>query len=136
MKLPPSQQQQLQHLYETAIYEVALAGAFEPVRLGRNPGMHAPPFAIITAYNPDLAQPSSAENAAANARLEARLRAEGYQVAAARGRSPDGRHVEPSFAVFNIPVDGAVAIASEFGQAAIVVWDGEAASIVWTSRPD
>ncbi|MCC6958490.1 MAG: DUF3293 domain-containing protein [Dehalococcoidia bacterium] len=124
----------LERAYREALYSVELPGGTVTFRIGeRLPDVE--PFALITAWNPGHARPGDVENAAANARLRYRLTALSLRFVAADGRSPDGAHVEPSFAVFGISREAGLALAREFGQAAIAWFDGDAVELAWTSSP-
>ncbi|MEY4817716.1 MAG: hypothetical protein RLZZ23_489 [Verrucomicrobiota bacterium] len=75
-------------------------------------------FAIITAYDPD-GQPTTAEqNLAADAALEADLRAAGYRLHRITGGSADGVHLEPGWGV-PIGLPGAVEFGRRYGQVAV-----------------
>jgi hypothetical protein len=75
-------------------------------------------FAIIAAYDPD-GQPTTAEqNLAADAALEADLRAAGYRLHRITGGSADGVHLEPGWGV-PIGLPGAVEFARRYGQVAV-----------------
>lgn len=89
------------------------------------------PLAVVTAWNPGVARPGQEANERANARLEARLRRDGFAYLPAVGRSPDGSHEEPSFAVIGIDAEEARGLAEDFGQAAIFYWSGNGARLVW-----
>lgn len=124
----------LERAYRDALYSVELPGGTVTFRIGeRLPDVA--PFALITAWNPGHARPGDVENAAANARLRHRLTALSLRFVAADGRSPDGAHMEPSFAVFGISREAALELAREFGQAAIVWLEGGIAELAWTSSP-
>ena len=75
-------------------------------------------FAIITAYDPD-GLPTTAElNHAADAYLEAELRAAGYRLHRITGGSADGVHLEPGWGV-PIGLPGAVEFGRRYGQVAV-----------------
>jgi Protein of unknown function (DUF3293) len=129
-RMTSAHRRELQRSYESAVYEVDLAegpAVFNPATVESA----SRPFVIITGYNPGIERPPPADNEAANARLEARLRSAGFRLVNACARSPDGSHVEPSFAVFDITIEASLAVARDFGQAAFFAWDGAAGSIVW-----
>jgi hypothetical protein len=86
---------------------------------------------IITAWNPGLQRPNDAQNQAANAQLEASLHARQYTFFPAVGQSADGMHTEPSFAVLSLTEAEALALGREFGQAAVLYWDGTQAKLLW-----
>ncbi len=126
----PTLRARLTRLYDTAVYEVAFPDGWKVFHVGAH-GPRTDPFVLITAYDPAGAQTSAAENQAANERLARTLHSRGWHVLEALGRSPDGSHVEPSFAVFGIPLAEALEVAREFDQAAVFVWDGARARIAW-----
>jgi hypothetical protein len=68
-------------------------------------------FAIITAYDPDGLSTTAEQNLAADAALEADLRAAGYRLHGITGGSADGLHQEPGWGV---PIGLPVAV--EFGR--------------------
>jgi len=75
-------------------------------------------FAIITAYDPD-GLPTTAElNHAADAYLEAELRAAGYRLHRITGGSADGVHLEPGWGV-PIGLPGAVELGRRYRQVAV-----------------
>jgi Protein of unknown function (DUF3293) len=125
-----TQRARLSRLYENAIYEVAFPGGWMAFRVGAE-GAHTDPFVLITAHNPSSAETSPAENGAANRHLAQVLQERGWPVLEALGRSPDASHVEPSFAVFDIPLLEVLALARAVGQAAVFVWDGATGTIAW-----
>jgi len=122
---------ELRRAYTGAIYEVDFASGVRQFRHGE-PGSTAPPFAIVTAWQPGTSRPSANENEAANARLEAALDDEGYCYVSARGFDDGRTHEEPSFAVMGIELDDAVELARAFAQAAIFWWDGAVGRVVFT----
>jgi hypothetical protein len=75
-------------------------------------------FAIITAYDPDGLATSAELNAAADAALEAELRAAGYRLHRITGGSVDGVHLEPGWGV-PIGLPGAVEFGRRYRQLAI-----------------
>jgi len=86
-------------------------------------------FAIITAYDPD-GLPTTAElNHAADAYLEAELRAAGYRLHRITGGSADGEHLEPGWGVpIGLPV--AVEFGRRYRQVAIFYVRAGALSLV------
>ncbi len=122
----------LEAAYLAAVYEVDFSAG--SVRFQIGDALEAPPFALITAYNPGVARPSQAENEAANQRLQVAIGAAGWQWLCGRGMKADGSHVEPSFAVFGITLEDAKAVAAGFGQAAIAWFDGRAARLEWIAE--
>lgn len=97
-------------------------------------GLHDP-FAVITACNPDGLDVARSENERRTARLRDRLLGAGHTAVRADGRSPDGTHVEPGFAV-RMPKPDALAIAAEFRQLGLFWWDGTAFLLVRTDASE
>ena len=127
--------QSLDRAYREAVYEVDLAAGRWRFRIGDTiPPVRGRPFALLTACNPGLSRPGEEENRRANQRLQQRLASLAVDYVAARGMSADGRHAEPSFAVFGIDREHALELAREFGQAAIVWFDGATAGLAWTAE--
>lgn len=77
-------------------------------------------FAVITAYDPDGVETSPERNHAADAALEAELRAAGYRLHRITGGSADGFHQEPGWGV-PIGLPGAVEFGRRYRQLAIFV---------------
>jgi hypothetical protein len=75
-------------------------------------------FAIITAYDPDGLSTTAEQNLAADAALEAELRAAGYRLHRITGGSADGVHLEPGWGV-PIGLPGAVEFGRRYRQLAI-----------------
>jgi hypothetical protein len=75
-------------------------------------------FAIITAYDPDGLPTSPELNLAADAALEADLRAAGYRLHRITGGSADGVHLEPGWGV-PIGLPGAVEFGRRYRQVAV-----------------
>lgn len=122
----------LESAYFNAEYEVDFRHGSLVFTIGEAiPQLIGRPFALITAYNPGHHRPTPEANEAANQRLAAELARAGHETATARARSRDGSHFEPSFAVFGMALEEAVAAAGTFGQAAIVWFDGTVARLVW-----
>ena len=119
--------------YEQAVYVAKLPEGAVEFRLGQEPRGPVPtlPLAIITAWNPGTERPSALQNAAANRQLEAALQAAGWHYWPACGRSEDGSHTEPSFAVPRIDPAAATALARRFRQAALFYWDGKKPALLW-----
>jgi len=134
MTLDPCPDETLAAAYAAAVYTAELPGGRVVFRVDRAPAGPAPatPLAIVTGWNPGHARPDDTVNRAANARLASELDRAGYAVYPAVGRSPDGSHAEPSFAVAGIEPGAALQLAARFGQAAILYWDGCAARLMWT----
>jgi uncharacterized protein DUF3293 len=75
---------------------------------------------FITAWNPRSIVLSPERNAAAAARLAARVAAEGFRALPHRGFSTDPAwHPEEGLLVLDIDLDYAVAMAADFGQNAV-----------------
>lgn len=97
------------------------------------------PVHIITAYNPggELRQGSSteveSENQSQHLRLAERLTR--HECIASVASAIDGSFAEPGFAVLDIDLDDAVAIANDFGQRAIYRWSADQLAIVGVSEP-
>lgn len=128
-------QREPERAYREAVYSVEIPGGTIEFHPGEAvPQLAGQPFALITGYNPGAARPGVAANEAANLRLRARLVAAGFPFRPAAGASPDRQHVEPSFAVFGISRHDALALARDFGQAAIVWFDGAVTELAWTSE--
>jgi hypothetical protein len=86
-------------------------------------------FAIITAHDPEGRAASLADNAAADARLEADLRAAGFRLHRLTGGSADGVHLEPGWGVpIGLPV--AVEFGRRYRQVAIFYVRAGALSLV------
>ncbi len=75
-------------------------------------------FAIITAYDPDGLPTTAEQNLAADAALEAELRAAGYRLHRITGGSADGVHLEPGWGV-PIGLPGAVEYGRRYRQLAV-----------------
>lgn len=122
----------LERAYRDAVYEVDLSTGPVTLRIGHPPPQGVPcPLAIITAWNPGTARPGEAENQRANRRLEAEIAGRGLAWFPARGRDATASHVEPSFAIPGIHLEGALALAREFRQAAIVYVNEGRVSLAW-----
>ncbi|MFZ5750487.1 MAG: DUF3293 domain-containing protein [Pseudomonadota bacterium] len=77
--------------------------------------------AVLTAWNPLSQTTPPAENAAAQARLVARLRAEGLPTLPAEGRGRDGTWPpEESLCILGIEMEAAHRMAGDFRQAAFL----------------
>lgn len=116
--------------YLKAIYEVDFATGRRKFRHGAV-GPAYPPFAVITAWDPGMQRRPPAENEAANQRLASCLESRRLDYVDARNFAPGGAHEEPGFAVFGLARDEALALASQFGQAAIFWWDGREGRVVF-----
>ena len=75
-------------------------------------------FAIITAYDPDGLSTTAEQNLAADAALEAELRAAGYRLHRVTGGSADEVHLEPGWGV-PIGLPGAVEFGRRYRQLAV-----------------
>jgi hypothetical protein len=75
-------------------------------------------FAIITAYDPEGRVASPADNVAADAMLEAELRAAGFRLHRITGGSADGVHLEPGWGV-TVGLPGAVELGRRYRQVAV-----------------
>ncbi|MGA0133622.1 MAG: DUF3293 domain-containing protein [Opitutales bacterium] len=75
-------------------------------------------FAIITAYNQEGRSDPPADNVAADASLEAKLRAEGLRIHRVTGGSADGSHLEPGWAA-SLSLSDAIDIGRHYRQAAV-----------------
>jgi hypothetical protein len=120
----------LARAYESATYEVDFPNETVAFHAGAGPPRE-PPFVVLTAFNPGHARPSAAENEAANEDLRRLLDRRGLAWLPARGTNADRTHVEPSFAVFNLPIAEALEIARHFRQSAVFSWDGHRGTIEW-----
>lgn len=121
----------LEAAYRAALYVVELPSGRVVLRIGeRAPGLPGP-FAIVTAWNPALERPPREVNEARNRAMLREVERRGLAWAPAEGRSPDGSHREPSFAVFMDSVEEGLTLARKFGQAAICWFDGEKLELVW-----
>ena len=123
----------LARAYEQAVYVAELPQGRVEFRLHQRPDGPVPsaPLAIITAWNPGTDRPNVLQNAAANRQLEAALQAAGWRYWSACGRSEDGSHREPSFAVMDAAEESILELARAFGQAAVFYWDGIKARLIW-----
>ncbi len=122
---------ELDRLYREAVYEVELPGGGAVFRIGEAVAGAPGTFAVVTAWNPGRERPGREENEARNRALRAEIERRGWQWARAEGRSPDGTHREPSFAVFGAALEEVRTLARAFGQAAIVWFDGREAVLEW-----
>jgi hypothetical protein len=84
----------------------------------------ADPFAILTAFDPDGRDLSTAENEKRRRYLDRRLTAEGYRFVRVDACSPDRSHCERSVAVA-MPQEKAIDLAREMEQVAIFWFDGK-----------
>ncbi len=132
-KRPPDSPSRLMRAYEQAVYTAELPAGCVEFRMHTRPAGPVPDstLAIVTAWNPGTKRPSATENRKANDRLHAVLCAGSRLFYPASGRSADGTHVEPSFAVLGIDAESALALARQFNQAAILYWDGAVTRLLW-----
>ena len=130
MQTPSFPSAALRVAFERAVYEVAFPGGALEFAVGAE-GPGAPPFAVVTAWNPAEAELCLDENVARNAGLLAAIRAHGWHWLPAENRAPDGSHVEPGYAILEAPIDEVAALAAQFGQLAIFVWDGRRGRLAW-----
>jgi hypothetical protein len=123
---------ELRLIYERAVYEAELEAGRVTFRIDGAPEGRAPAetLAIITAWNPADLRPMHAVNERANERLADAIERLGFAHRPALGRSVDGRHTEPSFAVAGISRTEAVALGRRYAQAAVFFWDGKRARIL------
>jgi hypothetical protein len=75
-------------------------------------------FAVITAYDPEGRPATPADNAAADAMLEAELRSAGFRLHRLTGGSADGVHLEPGWGV-PLGLPGAVEFGRRYRQVAV-----------------
>jgi hypothetical protein len=94
----------------------------------------AGPFAVITACNPLGTRLDEAGNRRLAALLAGVVRERYPDARPAEGRSPDGRHREPGWALA-IPLAEATRLAADFFQNALFWYDGERFSIVPVLAP-
>lgn len=122
----------LRGTYERAVYEAELDAGHVVFRIGQEPRGAAPPtsLAILTAWNPGHERPGEGFNRMANERLAAEIKKRGYACHPATGRTEDGMHDEPSFAVPGISIEEAAKLGRRFRQAAFFYWDGTSARIL------
>ncbi len=121
----------LERAYREAVYALRIGDTEVTFRVGEGvPGV-SETFALVTAFNPGHERPAQEVNEARNAALLGEIEARGWPWLPAEGRSADGAHREPSFAVFGIAFAEAVALGQQFGQAAICWYDGEVVRLAW-----
>lgn len=130
MQTPSFPPDDLRTAFEHAVYEVTFPeGPLEFSVGAEGPG--APPFAIVTAWNPAGAELCLDENVARNAGLKVAIAARGWRWLPAENRAAEGSHVEPGYAIPDAPVEEVAALAARFGQLAVFVWDGSQGRLVW-----
>ena len=121
-------------LYNSAVYRVAFPDGVRDYCVGKV----APPaeaFGMVTAFNPPDTHRTDAENTAANEELRSGLEAAGWRYVPSSSSACDGSHEEPGFAVFGASAGELLALALEFGQAAIAWFDGSTLSLHWADEP-
>ena len=79
-------------------------------------------YLFITAWNPPSSPTSTAENMAADERLQARLKQAGFQHHSALGCNAQGGAVEYGWVVLDVPLESGDALAREFRQAGTLYW--------------
>ncbi len=80
-------------------------------------------YLFITAWNPPSKPATTAENLAADERLQARLKAAGFQHHSALGCNAQGGAVEYGWVVLDVPLESSDALAREFDQAGTLYWE-------------
>lgn len=126
----------LEQLYRAADYEVDLPTGTVVFHIGDAAPAGLPvPLALVTAFNPGASRPCEEINRAANRRLEAEIAHRGSSWFPARGRDAAATHIEPSFAIPDISPEDALALARQFGQAAIVYCDEGNVDLLWCTPP-
>ena len=114
---------------------------------GRYPDPDGRPIYVLTAYNPAGQLVSDETNAAAQARLQAHLRARGLTWWPADGGDPYWTHVEAGVALVGIAEADAIALGAEFKQEAIFAFstanrrvvsctDARVETTGWSIEPD
>ena len=88
-------------------------------------------FTLVTAHNPQSQPLSDEENSERNRRLEQHLLSKNYEYGFSLGKSLDGSWEEAGFSVFDLSLDDALALGSQFGQHAIVYGKGERVALAW-----
>ena len=126
---------ELERVFRSAMYSVETPLGVQQFRIGHHvEGLEGVSFAMVTGDNPGGVQRRPDENRGANERLQAALSR--LDCVFTEGFSDDGhgQHQEQHFGVFGITREDALALAREFGQAAIVWFDGRTAELVWTDE--
>jgi hypothetical protein len=127
-----NERDRLEAAFRAAIYTIELEGRRRQFLVGGSLAeLAGQRFALLTAYNPMGLSRSQAENERAQLELEEGLNAAGYRLLPGSAADVHGGHREPMFAAFGISLGAAVALACEFGQAAIVWFDGARARLEW-----
>jgi len=80
---------------------------------------------VLTAWNPGWERPAREVNEEANRRLEAELAHRGWDFWPAVGASRHDDHSEPGFLVWGMSPEDGCALARDFGQFAIYVYDAD-----------
>lgn len=130
MSFPP---EDVRSAFEHAVYELEFTDGPREFAVGRS-GAIAPPFVILTAWNPLAAVLCVDENVARNSALRALIEASHWHWLPAENHAPDGTHLEPGFAIFDVPAAEVAGLAALFGQSAIFIWDGREGRIDWLQR--
>lgn len=130
--MPAPGRDELSSRFESAIYEVWFDDGPRRFTVGGDSDSCDEPFALVTGYNPGGHDTPDTVNDASNAMLEIELQGRAIRYRLGNGHDPAWTHDEPSFALFGLSRDRALAIASRFGQAALFWWDGKQGSILWT----
>jgi hypothetical protein len=125
-----NERDRLETAFRAAIYAVEVGGRPRQFLIGGSIAeLAGEPFALLTAFNPKGLSRSLAANQSAQLKLEDRLAVAGHRWARGSAADVHGGHREPMFAVFGVSLEEAVGLAQEFGQAAIVWFDGERARL-------
>lgn len=88
-------------------------------------------FTLVTAQNPQSTPLSEEENRERNERLEHHLLEKDYSYGPSLGKSTDGAWEEAGFTVFDLSLEDALALGSQFGQHAVVYGRGEQVALAW-----
>ncbi len=88
-------------------------------------------FTLVTAQNPQSTLLSDEENRERNERLEQHLLDQEYEFGSSTGESPVGDWREEGFTVFDLSLEDALALGSQFGQHAVVYGRGERVALAW-----
>ena len=88
-------------------------------------------FTLVTAQNPQSKPLSKAENRERNERLEQHLSTKNYDYGPSLGKSTDGSWEEAGFTVFDLSLEDALVLGSQFGQHAVVYGEGEQIALAW-----
>ena len=88
-------------------------------------------FTLVTAQNPQSTPLSDEENRGRNERLEQHLLKQGYDFGPSLGKSTDGNWEEAGFTIFDLSLEDALVLGSQFGQHAVVYGKGERVALAW-----